>query len=1621
MASSSLPVSSDVFTEDRFLSLKGSKLFCLLSQRIQAILTENKYFFSFLVKLDNDDYAQDMEELEQAFRDEDVGVANVEESEKIGGSIQTADSIYLQDIDPTASEDVLNDLESLRERYKRKLESARQKITVLENRIDAARKTLEKKGRELVSTMQSDATKYAGMNTFLLASLTLVDSEEFRSTPILAINEWLYRTYLSKESPLEFSNYVANLPLFDGNKPNDGRRHLPYRFGVFGGKRYSLPDNFHDFVGRRFLVYSSRKFAEREDIDLNNALIGEIRNIYVGDALVPQRFPINFIASFLGTKWLYLKENTLAQSLYDGLLKTVREYFSFDYEKYENLYNVLVSSLIDSEVIYLYPEGFISSISQNELPQALDALRTIQTENDREKLANIYLSYIGRDGESLVQKFLEEVRDLLALHDRPFELKGGNNELLSWKRRLNKTNVVETNPAAFAAERENLFSRVINVLIGTLDGVPQDVVVVESCVMKVKGIFTLLTLPSGFIEFLAKRHGLHIANVTQDLGERGEFPLSLLIDFKLEPLKTLFDPFAFVLTDVNHRPSNVQACYAILIYFLLVELHTQSLRHGKYSSISRTLENVFDSQRNVIELDLGYVKGLIRELHDLTSTDVIFGASNDSSVHCTTFDTMMRMNSVSSMFFLASNGEDEHLFDSSAKTLDEYTDLTFGIPFVGTFNKNSIDTVIDYGTLDLVARESVAFRVHRLFDIAFSVVKDKKGRRSVFSAMTYIYMRFLDRYQGFDIDNESGRLLETWFTLNESMRKGRYSEYPMWSRCDVYKILKSCEGSEKNVDEEDYISKIFGYDGVHVIGHQLEVYGKRRGVGKDFWKTILLPREAFHKRDDGTASWSFMKVCLYEMHPITLETLIVYKFLNQTDTDSGGSFPRFVENTVVFSKTGNVDDYRSILANDLQASPVIYINNVRLGLLNYFGVSDPSRDGNRYTRFSGLGEEASNAITLAFNSRFFDVELKTMPMNQVALFYDSLLVEAKGVYEDKPLEFNLSSFGEFNELMTFFETTDVSVSTILSVTAMLLRFSTVSSVGNVTLEMFYRGSSLEGVRDDNAKIIRTFRDFPLEVIPNNNREAFIPVYAKVLYALANKSPSHESVRAIAAVRRKLEKDTQNELLQATVMGVKIDNLLTGYPGGGVILEITSEYMRASSKVLEGFEKYHDSLDVSMRTRSTTYNRVFQESLKFTMNGSNIEQFRYFMQIFNTTFNAPTNEVTLTEKRYKEIIPKDLGVFNDYVRALPTVFNGSVRLVYVALRDLFDFFSAMKTQRVLATQHVLRWLRACTDSVNSAEPVLMWIENMRVVRTQKYIFDYLHGKLDFDVLSQWTPPEGIWVLQHLETQDIRNRTRDLVADTKTLFDKKDINVCVQSIVCDLKLYPYDKSEVILECAGCSLLERTQWYNEVIKPFLDLETYQGMLDHVEAGARDIYETHIPIKDGDSIDRRCVALTEFYREFLRLLTNPLYISDIVLNITTISAVDDALNAEDQRIRTGEKGAITINVRALYDKEVRDKIVAHLDDYWNTKLFTDGKVNGIPVQYLIEGNTLYKFGVYKHLTFAIMNAIRAFNVNDELPLPRKNTERVSLSVRDGNSGLRHYDEDDESLTTAASSSSSS
>ncbi|OQW72213.1 MAG: hypothetical protein BVN35_14475 [Proteobacteria bacterium ST_bin11] len=1574
-----------LFSEERFDALKLSSTFNLLSRRVQTILTCS--FFSFLLKLEQGVFTEaDLAELRQCFQE------SASKELPIGAIIQTADSVFLQDIDPTSSDGVLRDVEALEEKYRHELAKAQKKIEELE---EAARQTnvqLTTRVSELTGNLESLVSRRASMDMFIMASLNFIESWGDYDPALVAACDWLYKTYLTKESPSVGKSYINSLEVVNADLPED-QRLLPRRLVDFPDAYSRQQETFHDVVGRRFLVYSDRTFAEQEDLSLNATLIDDVRtnDFYSKNAFVIARFTRNFIAANLNFSWLYAKENVRAQTLYEELAEAVRSYFAFDSDGYLRVYNILVGALLTTGLVHFYPRDLERVILRKFLSR-LSEITAIQRETQRIKLAEIYRQRL-RTSEKVLRKFQDAVANTFVAYSSRFDYERLPSDAnRSYSEVLNVLDVLSLD----VDELERLRGQAFNIDVeGKLNDndIPSENTLVADCKDRVLGVFSLLRTPSKFIEFLQVRKTGNTNAPLTKLVVDSVFPLSSMIDLDRREATSAFNPLMFIDKVNVEAPDPVQeACYAVLIYFLLVEVYTQSLRHQVSGLVDiPPLGRFLEREGVTVLLNLDYVRKLIVRIVELTRSDVIFemldarlhtdsSSEEDQPAVATepqepnnylTLDTLKRLNEVSFLLTLSANGVDEKLFAGETPSLVDYTESTRNLSFMGDSSEPLVDAASTYAQLSFVVRENLAFRCHRLFDLLFDVVRRRSDEtRSVYATMTYLYMRFLERHQGFDIE-ENDDVLETWFNVNQAFH---VDNNIVWSNSDVYRVVKACEGQ---TDVDDYRQRLLQYDGSHVINLQNNSYAEiKNDAIVEAFNSILLPTNVFDSVSND-ASWRDVKTCLYEFHPATFETLIAYRFFNGEPSPS--SPPFFVlKNTRFESK---LEDYRTVIDSAVRQDGLSYMMSVRNALFIGFGLST-TNTSTRNRTFATKERELSNALRLAMDSRFFDLELKTLPIDKLQETYTRLFDIMEAVYSSAPDNYPETSVSGLRELFSLFRTSRTSYAIMLSVLSMLVGFSGVANIAKIPREAFDRSYSLvdnPSLSKSVVSVLSFYRVYNLPESMTALQPAFNTAYARSLQAIAVERQAQDIAKITYARFRDESIGRFEESL--VVDGVKVRDLFDVYLPI-VVKDIVVEYAQRSASFVESLRSFYGRLSsLSTREQLTRIQNIFAGALAFCMNFKRTNDYERFVEIFRSVFIDQTSETGFTATAYKEMLPKELGVFQEYVENLPFIAENSVDSMFSELVKLRGFITSLRNQRAYVAYVATTWLRTFFDRSEIFDSILPWIQGVRRLRSFRYIYAYVHTRVDVASLPAWLGDNDKQLLRKLVSQEFAGSTQDLLIDARATFDKPQIDQCVRSIICSLKLYPYDQSEVVYSCSRCSQEERDLWYEESVAKFFAATSIALMLDFLENEIAAMYANGTR---DDSQLRRSIALTAFFREFLSLLSDTSYIANIVVDSEVVSSVDDVLRSEEGR---------QADVNELYEREIVGRIVRRLDDFWRNKLFTNGRVNGIAVNYLVDGNTLFKYGVHRHLTFAIMNSIRAFNVaEDRLEFP--NTERdVKLS----------------------------
>jgi hypothetical protein len=1512
----------DVYSEEKFKAIKASPKLSTFPVDVQKIFKETRSFFTFVVQTSIEGgYPVSNDELAKYF----LSDSESDHEERIGASVQNVESVFVQEIEPLGAEDTLADLQRLRTEYLQKLANVDNAIAKLKTKVNRRITRINADVQTALRGIDQKAMLLAQFDTYISSQMTIRRDLGLSAQPFYRLLDWLYKCYLTKEPPSFHSGRYLNLPL----------QSIPERTPSFRDFEGGTPpsDNFHDLVGRRFLVYNSEEGLELEDNELNQAVIEPIRRTFP-DASVIFLLPVDFISKNLGSTVIYRNENTSAKSLYLNLLGEVRKYFDFNADRYIQVYSILIDALVKSKLIQFLRDG----IEDPHLATDINTMKRIQTEIDRRELSILYRQYLrNEDG---IDAFQEKVRNTF------LRFYGDRADLFLYRssgltqRLLNTLPVLNESDEALQVIRAYRFNGLRFTIPPTIeDGPIMYRQAIHRCVQRTIGFFSLLQTPSQFIEFLSERAVSNDSSIplTVIRGRSGLDTSGFL------PAKTMFNPLKYV-TKTQTREEAERTVY---IYFLQVELYTQLLRHNPLKA-PPTLKIHLETQRN----DINSLQTEIRTL-----------MSDDPDYTSIVLADVLRLNEVKSTMNLYNNGVDNVVFTRTSfeETLGEYTRRTHSLAFLGAVNDAQIKNIERADTLDTTIRESVIFRVQRLFDVLFDVVRGPE--RNIYAILTYIFSRFIERYQGIDVDNND-HTFEAWATTNEAFVReyqfatsidagvgGRIKDLinfasVRWNDRDAddcdwsdNRFLSTWAYGDINEDiverETEYLSRILQIDtsisDPAIFDYQLRSLTNLNDTHLLFAFFSVLLQTWSMIAIDPSVKWTDVKVLLYELHPTVIRRLLLFKAIH---SESEVQLPRFALRTI------SIDSITESLNVNKWTSGIEYVESLKY-------LDDVKTQV--YGLFDVRSSEAVNTLIATLDARFFDLWLSAFPTGFVQTKINEIFGIITKVYTapaSTVRPFPQTTVVELSRLYAIFNVR-LMIDDFLTALANLDVLYTLHGVGSLK-SVAQRGTTLDDVRSvtsDELSVFQKARDFELE------DEEFLDAY-DVVFKLAVTTPLirdiiHQHLDVIKKYAFAMFSKSQ------VVDGIDVEKSLAGYQVDEPALSIANSYITASSKFIELAMRYKNN--VSEGEKRAWLQLIFNES-RFSTQRVITERLRQIISAFYSSFIATTELSHLSKAKYaKDQIP-DIGELTLIIQWIIVSNGADVNKAYSELNDILEFMIYLSRYYSMIVRSVNTWLGTYSITRNPTMSVLHYMTLALRARTQRDIYAYFYSN-STEILPSYVSDSARTLLSTTTDTLLRRRIREMFLDTQFIFDQRDLDFLLQSMISGFYLYPHEKAQMKYARVNCAPAVRASLITSLFSNFTARTTREEMLVYFMGVSFDMAR-QVNKEIRDTTDLITVA---FLQKFLKIVADSKLISNIV--------TDEGIVDQAARYKVGGN----LNVRAYFDKAIRDRIVAQLKTYWDTKLFAQPK-DGMPVQFLVEGTTLLNYGVHKYLTLPIINSIRAF-----------------------------------------------
>ncbi len=440
--------------------------------------------------------------------------------------------------------------------------------------------------------------------------------------------------------------------------------------------------------------------------------------------------------------------------------------------------------------------------------------------------------------------------------------------------------------------------------------------------------------------------------------------------------------------------------------------------------------------------------------------------------------------------------------------------------------------------------------------------------------------------------------------------------------------------------------------------------------------------------------------------------------------------------------------------------------------------------------------------------------------------------------------------------------------------------------------------------------------------------------------------------------------------------------------------IVARYARAAQVLITTLVYFCRDKDYDFHT--TTAN-IFTRAETF----SNVSLVNRLSDQFFLVYITEDNDENITRRDFLERMNiEKFGVYKEYVRWLVENMSMSLNDIVAALRNLSEFISSELTYISMLVVAVFAWLEAFFEygSDYDLRDIMDYLAAIKNARQVKHLFAFLRSTTEISELPERIPENVAIMITRTTDPQLRVALSQMFVDVQLGFDRNDIEHLLAAVHMDFRLYPYDEGQLKLACRRSDDREREQVQQAVVES----------IDTERINTRNELHSHF----NDLCSGLAVSKTNnvhyitavFVREYLNIVST----MEVVISV----AGDPKLYQEAQQVVENE--SLARNERdgiVVFEKMYVEYVKRALEDFQKNRAF-EVPPSDPPIQVLIDGNTLYKFGVHRYLVFPILSTMRVCTElpEDAKPLPEKKRRKPVISLGKP-----------ETVSTAASSSSSS
>ena len=1325
------------------------------------------------------------------------GVVQFASTSMIGVQIQSSSDVAVQEVKFVDSQSYVDDLERSVDdisKYKDRVQA--QAIALVNELRDAILQTKETV-RLRVANFETAATFAVKFDPFIRSQMTFDRSAESEHRHL---SDNLYRMYLTRETTRLRSDSLKRLPM---HGPRGERIDIDNLFQM-----YRL-DNFHDAVGRRFLILSTQKEFEQE------------RRVFVEDVFTPlkattqspvilNRISEDFLESAYGYADIHADESPEYTRLYNDLFAMIQRYFEvfrLGFLAQEN-YKYIDRFISGGMMPLIYTVSTIPPIDNVTLADVklFDALPS-----NRQDAADAYRRLIVEEKISKCRKnMFARLRTLYAssidAEDRtPKSTFFPNDELLLQRLRSMTT----VNRSVFRDRMNNAKNN---------DGT-HAMRYMLMCKAQTEALINIWLSSGSFqgtTEFLSSKNGL-LTRFGESLPQHN--------DYITDKSFTGYSPLVFVKNDME--PANAIA--AVYLYHLVVVHFNLEKKQNGLQRYLRAVDNKeTPNNGNIVSV----VQQYEQSLYEKTGRSVWKGVSfNDlRAISTIVADDGGKLN----VYSLLETTDALLYLERQRKTRES---MSFG-----EITKETQQFVFSDRNND--NQEKTYIRFYRMFNILMELQRTP----SVATVLLYMYLRFTETQRGID-SSLLDRTLETWLSMithQNSMRaKPARIDESIDYETERHDLVSTGEAPStvsfmKPILQTETPRRLHEYEGVWWCQHDIFMDVQHATTGDYLFNTLTLNNNLNSVVDVQTylfegieekqrrallslivpeyaytnfeaITWNNAKRFLWRLHPnnIVQDLLVALhtntrKDVHAVKKSDNGDITNLIPRILALLKP-----IRNLSPQALDPEEWIrgvdyvnadqYLHTVNIKQIQIFDVmlAEFQKSLNSTassSKFDDIARETKmgvlttlNAYTIRLNESFFDIWMNIYSMDfmssqidrYIGLFYSAYNENVSTILPERISEdilppsivqvfrnqssWNARNTNRIPRELGFDAENTYSVSTFLYLLALCCRASTVKDtpvVANFFQEytVFLNLSEYNVVDQAYLTDVRNFivLTLRLDVNAGDSSREFIADFFTLLLDLLGNSARH-------AALLNFSKKFHNQALRFAVgeaTGIKEVTAQNAY----ILTHSAIPDIGVFKSRIDVYRGYTYTLNRTylniVKTQHTEYYYQKREIADFTKRYFTLSFNEKILTQFTTIIRAYQDKFIDTDVSLKEEFPRFLNenVEPGEVNTLLLQFGhlNDKQLVLRHLNDFFFLFQATKSVYDTLTGAVIRLLRHVASNGLSTTENALFLTQLAKARTLRTSMFYLHR----EHLSRSAPPSILNVIRAVRSSR-SSSTGDLV--------------------------------------------------------------------------------------------------------------------------------------------------------------------------------------------------------------------------------------------------------------------